>query len=721
MRTGNRLTDATPADLDQAPGAVVGTRQGVVAGLRLEGGGAAWRHVLDDGSLVCGLALGAADGDARATVAVVSGPGCSTARAFSARDGTLQWEVPVAAAAGAGFAGAKGALLTEVLAAAEAAAGGAPQTTTFPIDGGVQDPRPGLALAVGEDDSLSFVAGAEVLWRREEGLADIVDTMFVDLPRRSGELADEEPALALADKFEMEVVAAKQLFKLASAEEQAKLEAYRIKSSSKLRPDLDLLGFRKLILALTGSGKIYALHNGDGHVVWSRMLPKGSAQLVPWRSDPSMETAPIIAVLGRGPGAPIAWLNAHTGQEVAAGNGGATTEVLPAADQAFPLPIQDRAGTQAVLVVDYAAGTAHVQPRSAEMAELVAAAADSIFFYRIEARAVRGYNLGPPRRGEGPGAFAILEVWTARFHGSGGVVGHAAPAPEDPTFSQARVLGDRSVMYKYVNPNTLFLATADERHGIPWLLVQLLDTVTGRALYAVEHPEAKGPVRAVFCENWVVYQYWSTRTGRTQVSVLELYDDVATRREQSASEAVKRYLGGGFNRTVSSYAIPTLRVTGQSYHLELPAKVLGVTSSLAGMASRWVLFGTAADQVYALDKKFLDPRRPTRKPTKEDKEERLVPYSEKLPLIPHMYVTYGQPVAGLRAIATAPSRLESTSHLLAHGVDLFYTRVTPSKSFDRLEDDFSYLLLIVTMVALAAGCAFLSYAVKRDDLKRKWA
>ena len=86
--------------------------------------------------------------------------------------------------------------------------------------------------------------------------------------------------------------------KLASAEEQAKLEAYRIKSSSKLRPDLDLLGFRKLILALTGSGKIYALHNGDGHVVWSRMLPKGSAQLVPWRSDPSMETAPIIAVLG---------------------------------------------------------------------------------------------------------------------------------------------------------------------------------------------------------------------------------------------------------------------------------------------------------------------------------------------------------------------------------------------------------------------------------------
>ena len=62
--------------------------------------------------------------------------------------------------------------------------------------------------------------------------------------------------------------------------------------------------------------------------------------------------------------------------------------------------------------------------------------------------------------------------------------------------------------------------------------MQLLDTVTGRALYAVEHPEAKGPVRAVFCENWVVYQYWSTRTGRTQVSVLELYDDVATRREQ---------------------------------------------------------------------------------------------------------------------------------------------------------------------------------------------
>ncbi len=33
-------------------------------------------------------------------------------------------------------------------------------------------------------------------------------------------------------------------------------------------------------------------------------------------------------------------------------------------------------------------------------------------------------------------------------------------------------------------------------------------------------------------------------------------------------------------------------------------------------------------------------------------------------------------------IATAPAAMESTSHVLAHGLDLFYTRVAPAASFD---------------------------------------
>ena len=59
--------------------------------------------------------------------------------------------------------------------------------------------------------------------------------------------------------------------------------------------------------------------------------------------------------------------------------------------------------------------------------------------------------------------------------------------------------------------------------------------------------------------------------------------------------------------------------------------------------------------------------------------------------------------------------------MLAHGVDLFYTHLAPSKSFDRLTEDFSQGLLVATMLALGFGALFLKRAVHRDDLKRAWA
>lgn len=60
---------------------------------------------------------------------------------------------------------------------------------------------------------------------------------------------------------------------------------------------------------------------------------------------------------------------------------------------------------------------------------------------------------------------------------------------------------------------------------------------------------------------------------------------------------------------------------------------------MRGAGPPWqVLMGTSTDQVVALDKRFLDPRRPT-KPTVEDREEGLIPYSEVLPIFPASWVT----------------------------------------------------------------------------------
>jgi hypothetical protein len=82
------------------------------------------------------------------------------------------------------------------------------------------------------------------------------------------------------------------------------------------------------------------------------------------------------------------------------------------------------------------------------------------------------------------------------------------------------VLSDRTIKYKYLNPNLLFVATGlangaaldgDESTAVT---AHLVDTVTGRVLYSQTHPGARGPVTAVLSENLVLYHFRDVESGR---------------------------------------------------------------------------------------------------------------------------------------------------------------------------------------------------------------
>lgn len=82
-------------------------------------------------------------------------------------------------------------------------------------------------------------------------------------------------------------------------------------------------------------------------------------------------------------------------------------------------------------------------------------------------------------------------------------------------FFPSQVLGDRSIKYKYVNPNSLFVATVTPGEEVgadasaSRLTTYILDTVTGALLHKAVHLGAAAPVKAVWSENWVVYQYFN--------------------------------------------------------------------------------------------------------------------------------------------------------------------------------------------------------------------
>lgn len=93
---------------------------------------------------------------------------------------------------------------------------------------------------------------------------------------------------------------------------------------------------------------------------------------------------------------------------------------------------------------------------------------------------------------------------------------------------------------------------------------------------------------------------------------------------------------------------------------------------------------------------------------------------DTLPLSPLSFATLDKQVLGLRGVVVEPTRLESTCLVLAHGVDLFYSRLAPAKGFDSLEDDFNYALLVTALVGLGLGAVALHVMVKNSALSQKW-
>ncbi|GIL85172.1 hypothetical protein Vretifemale_13572 [Volvox reticuliferus] len=577
-----------------------------------------------------------------------------------------------------------------------------------------------------------------IVWSRDESLACITDTLFVDLPAKQANGTALEAAGGLKVDFNMrlryQVLGAKVQLKLNSQAEAAEFLQLRGALSDKNTPFRDVNGFRKLLLALTSTGRLAALHNGDGRLLWSRSFSQDSmpTKLLLWRGYHDIQHSPEILLLRETqPGAYAAVLNAHTGEQL---------WHLPLTfgiAKVIPLhaPMHEGSAVQSVylLVEEAEAATAEAAPvlrllpDSLPSRKHVAASERSLHFFMQgqDSRTLTGYRLAPIEDASG-GVPAILS-WQVNFANS--VLAVAYRNPTEPIQSSVKVLSDRSIKYKYLNPNLLFVATGIA-NGMPLdsvaagvdnlsneVTVHLLDTVTGRILHRQSHPGARGPVTAVLTENAVLYYFRDIDTGRFVATSMELYDATPGRQFN-----VLDYLfNPNSTQPVSSLKPTPLEVQTQSFFSRLVPTAATVTQTEQGITAKQLLIVTNTDQVYALDRRWVDPRRPKKQKLSQDEmEEGLVPYQDTLPLLPLSFATLDKQVLGIRGVKVEATRLESTCLMFAHGVDLFYTRLAPAKGFDSLEDDFNYALLLAALVGLAGGAVILQYMAKQTSLNQKW-
>lgn len=361
----------------------------------------------------------------------------------------------------------------------------------------------------------------------------------------------------------------------------------------------------------------------------------------------------------------------------------------------FVLPFHTRAGSSVLAIVDTSLD-AHLVPNTPESVQALQQHEKPIYFQVVSVAQglVQGYRLGADLK-----ATLLSQI---SFNVAEESIVAASLKSCEPIASLGEALADRGVLYKYINPHTMAIATlSNYTKNAATLTVYVINGVKGTIIDQVTHESVQGPVHLVHSENWLVYHYYSKEEKRHEMSVIELYDS------RKPSE------------TVSSFTQAAPMAIRQSYILPSAVTAVGATVTQKGISFRSILMALPSGSLFSLPKRAVDARRPV--DAQKAQAEGVPPYRAVLPLAPQMALNYNQTIARARTISSATSGLESTSLVFVSGLDVFFTPASPSKKFDQLSDDFNFIGLVLSLLALAAVAITLSKMAARKALAALWA
>ncbi|KAF5488352.1 ER membrane protein complex subunit 1 [Colletotrichum fructicola] len=575
--------------------------------------------------------------------------------------------------------------------------------------------------AVTTSDDWLLVRNGEQAWSRPEGLTGGVAAAFAEIPE------SEDLAKTLEAEAHSSILSAYIHRVTRHIDDLAYLPDYLASIPQRLVSSItgaevskteglsrDAFGFNKLVVLATRRGKLFGLDVGKhGKVIWKLdafKIPCGSS----WDVKGIFVEDAKSHVTVRG---------FHGEYVVAKTDTGKMVDVMPEGSWAQ---------TQAAAIVDSPSGPwlAPVGIGGA-IGDIPAAWAPK------QTVVVRGTN------GELKGLAYINEDGTAKeqvaweFTPPAGyeIVNIATRPVHDPIASIGRVLGDRKVRYKYLNPNTIVVSTVNAAKST--LSVSLLDSVSGEVLHSTSYEgvDTDKNVECTLSENWFVCTFFGEyalkddagqpQSGQSlkgyQIVVSDLYEsDYANDRGPLGDAA--NFSSTDPVETPTGAPLPS--VISQAWILSAPLAALAVTQTRQGITSRHVLgYLPQSHAIVGLPRQLLEPRRPVgRDPTPAEMEaEGLVRYHPALEIDPRQVITHQRDVIGIQKIITSPTIVESTSLIFSFGVDVFGTRATPSFAFDILGKGFNKISLISTVLALTVGVAVLAPIVRKKQTNMRWA
>jgi outer membrane protein assembly factor BamB len=462
----------------------------------------------------------------------------------------------------------------------------------------------------------------------------------------------------------------------------------------------DTFGFNKLVILATQRGRVYGLDAGNqGAVAWSAdafTIPAGKKWDIKglW-VDPSKGIATI-----RGSDGEYVIVQVATGKVV--------EKMYPGSwPSAQSTAVVDTPSGRWMLTIGNDGNPGEVPVEWAPKEILVVQGNDGgVKGVRFEAA---GVNAQP------------TIAWSFQPPSGQKVVKVTARPAHDPVASIGRVLGDRRVLYKYLNPNIVLVTAVSEEASTASFY--LIDSVAGDLLYSTTHEgvDTLQPVTSVLTENWFAYSLWSDVVSSTttlpsskgyQIVISDLYESSVPNDRGPLGPAMNSSSLEPSDIPNAEPAIPY--VITQSFLIPESISHMSVTQTRQGITTRQLLCTLASsNSIIGIPRAVLDPRRPVgRDPTPAEVEEGLFKYQPYIEFDPKIIISHKREVMGVKKVITTAALLESTSLVFAFGLDIFGTRVAPSFAFDILGMGFNKLSLVGTVFALWVGVVVVAPMVR---------
>lgn len=262
---------------------------------------------------------------------------------------------------------------------------------------------------------------------------------------------------------------------------------------------------------------------------------------------------------------------------------------------------------------------------------------------------------------------------------------------------------DRSVLYKYFNPDLISIFTKDANGS---LRVTLLDGASGSVLHTQQHTGEQVDLQSICVtqtDNWVVYSFHTNSPSSEQrIIVIDLFEDSKT---TLASPEV----------SIQSFIFPEEIVSLKS------------TETKYGVTVKSVIALTESGSLIEIPKHTLDSRRIVgRKMTPMDYQDgfRLSPYEPVILKNTFQVLNHKNQLKidrGHQQISVMPTNLESSTVVcVSNQYNQFCTIVQPSLPYDLLKSGFEKLKLIATIVAIFAIYIVIKPFVHSKRLNSKW-